>query len=245
MRILHFDLETAPSLVYTWSLFKPMIGHNQIVESSRVICASYQWHDEDKVRFVSEHHDGRKEMLNTLWNLIDEADIVCGYNIAGFDNGWLSSEFIAEGFPPPSPVQVIDLYQIIKRHTKFPSKKLAYVAPRLLSDSKVTHAGFDMWTGCMAGDEKSWRMMKKYAVKDTELLKPLYMMLRPWMKNHPNIALDAHDDQVRCPTCSSTDIQRRGYSYTNASRFQRYRCNECGKWSKYRTRVSSNELRNA
>lgn len=242
MRILFFDLETAPNLVYTFNTFKTTIGMNQIVEPARVICASYQWSDQKKVKFVSEFHNGRREMLQILWDLFDEADVVVGYNNKGFDDAWLTSEWIAEGFTPPSPAHSVDLYQVIKRKTKFPSKKLGYVAPRLVEESKVTHSGFDLWIGCMNWDAKSWATMKRYCVQDTALLKPLYENLLPWITTHPNLGLDSNLEHA-CPRCGSDDVQRRGFSRTSSSVFQRFRCNKCGGWSRSSHRVATTALR--
>lgn len=244
MRILAFDLETAPTLAYTWSTFKANIGYNQIIEPGRIICASYKWIGDDEVQFVSEFHDGREEMILKLWELVDEAQVLLGYNNSGFDNKWLNSEFISYGMQPPSPYQTIDLYQTIKQNTQFPSKKLAYVAPSLIEDTKVSHTGFDLWIGCLNGDPESWEIMREYAIKDTELLEPLYLKLRPWIKNHPNTGLYSGDDFC-CPACGSADIQYRGYTFSGASKFRRIRCKDCGKWSRTAQRVETTGLRNA
>lgn len=243
MRILAFDIETSPVVAYTFSLFKTTITPDKIISDPEIMCFSAQWMDERKVQFYSTFHDGRDEMLQKLWALFDEADILVGYNITSFDIPWVYGEFIAAGMDVPSPCQVIDLYQVMKSRTRFPSKKLAYVAPRLIDDSKVTHSGFEMWKQCLAGDKKAWATMKRYAIADTKLMKPLYEKLRPWIKNHPNLALASQD--LACPVCGSTQVQRRGYSYTNASKFQRYKCNDCGKWSRASQRLSTTPLRNA
>jgi transposase-like protein len=39
-------------------------------------------------------------------------------------------------------------------------------------------------------------------------------------------------EHLRCPNCGSVDIERRGYAYTTVSRFQRFVCKSCGKWSR-------------
>lgn len=244
MKILALDLETYPHLAYTWSTFKTTIGHNQIVEPARVACMSYKWiGDKGSAKITSEWEHGREDMLLNIWELLDEADVLLGYNNAGFDNKWLNSEFITEGFQPPSPSRSIDLYQVIKSNTMYPSKKLAYVAPTLVADTKVTHTGFELWVKCMAGDPEALALMESYALQDTDLLEPLYYKLRPWIKNHPVTPLYS-DDEVGCPTCGSDNIQWRGYYYTTASKFRRYRCNDCGKWSRIATRESTTALRN-
>jgi len=38
IKILEIDIETAPSLVYTWGLFNQNIGVNQIVKPGYMLC---------------------------------------------------------------------------------------------------------------------------------------------------------------------------------------------------------------
>lgn len=242
MKILLYDLETRPALVRTFSLFKPVIGHGQIIEDARVMCWSAMWLGGKKVMFQSEHHSSRKEMLEELHALMDEADVVVGYNSKRFDTPWIMGEFISEGMSPPSPFKEIDLFQVIRSNTRFISKKLDFVASKLLGDRKVEHQGFDLWLKCIDGDEKAWTKMRTYAKKDTALLEPLYLALRPYIKNHPNVPL--HNLQsTGCTRCGGVNLQRRGYHHTGASTFQRYRCNDCGAWGHYAMRLGTSDTR--
>lgn len=242
-KILYYDIETAPAQVYTWSLFKPHIGIDQIISPSRILGFSYMWHGQKKARWVSEYHNSRKEMLDTIHDLFDEADIVIGYNSKGFDTPWVKGELLVEGYLPPAPFLEVDLYQVVKRNTRLLSKKLDYVSELLLGENKVKHSGFAMWKGCIEGDPDSWELMKKYALVDTELLPPLYEKLRPWITNHPNIALIDSREDLSCPRCGSEDHQRRGYLHTGAGRFQRLRCNDCGSWFRMFNRVATTQGR--
>ena len=228
MRILALDIETAPALVYTFSLFKPVIGHTQIKDSSRIICFSAQWVGDRKVQFYSEFHNEPAEMRQALWDLMDEADAIITYNGSKFDLPWIRGELNVHGYPPPSPSASIDLYQVIRSNARFLSNKLDYVAQRFLDEAKVTHTGFQLWLDCMAGDEKAWRLMKKYAIQDTKLLIPLYERLRPWIKSHPNLSIGMQ--HVACPRCQSTNFERRGYLAKTSGKYQRYRCNSCSGW---------------
>lgn len=241
-RILAFDLETAPALVYTFQTFKPVIGIDQIIESSRVICWSAMWVGEDEVMFRSEFHHSREEMLSEMHRLLDEADAVVHFNGKRFDVPWIYGEFIVEGFTPPSPVIQIDLYQVIKSNARFLSNKLQYASRRLLDDSKISHSGFSLWRDCLAGDPGAWDKMREYAMKDTALLPPLLEILRPWIKNLPNAGLYAGSDRA-CVKCGSENIVKRGWSYSQATKFQRYFCNDCGGWSKDPKRVSTTQMR--
>lgn len=241
LKILAIDIETAPALVYTFSLFKPFIGHNQVVESSRVICFSAQWTDDKTTQFYSEYHDGRPTMLRELHNLLDEADVLLTYNGKKFDEPWIRGELLVEGFDPPSPSLHIDLYQVIRSNARFLSNKLDYVVRRLLDDAKTTHTGFQLWVDCLAGDPEAWKLMRKYAKKDTALLIPLYEKLRPWIKQHPNASVGT--ENPGCPKCGSSHFQRRGQQRTGISTFQRYQCQSCRGWFRDGTRIGATPYR--
>jgi hypothetical protein len=118
---------------------------------------------------------------------------------------------------------------------------LDYVAQKLGVGAKVEHTGFDLWLGCMAGDEKSWRMMKKYQIQDVNLLLDLYDKLLPWIK-HPNMGVESEDGPA-CTNCGSTDLKRRGYEIMATGKYQKYQCKKCGKWMRGKSAVSTTEMR--
>jgi hypothetical protein len=229
MKILFLDLETSPILAHVWGLWDQNVSIGQIAKSTEVICFGARWYGEKKVLFKSVHHHGKQEMLNEMHRVMDEADIVIGWNSASFDSKHMKREMIEAGMLPPSPYKDLDLMRVVKSQFKFPSNKLDYVAQTLGVGSKVKHSGFDLWLKCMAGDNKAWQEMKKYQIQDVDLLVDLYEKLKPWIKNHPHAALyDGVEDG--CSNCASTDLQRRGFSRTTTSTYQRFQCNSCGKW---------------
>ena len=240
MKILFIDLETSPITAHTWGLWQQNISIKQIVESTQVICFGARWMDQKKVIFKSVHHDGKKAMLNELHALMDEADAIVGWNSKGFDHKHIRREFLEAGMKPPSPAKDIDLMLEVKRNFRFPSNKLDYVAQRLGVGAKVEHTGFDLWLGCMAGDEKSWKMMKKYQIQDVNLLLDLYDKLLPWIK-HPNKGIDS--ETPACTNCGSDNIKRRGYEVLNTGKYQKFQCNGCGKWMRGKSAVATAEMR--
>lgn len=242
LKMLGLDIETAPALVYSFSAFKTNIGYNQVVEPPRIIAFSAQWKDSKRVIFYSEYHNSRQEMLDALHALLDEADIVVTFNGDSFDLPWIEGEFIAEHMRPPSPVMKIDLYKVVKKHSRWLHKKLAVVADRLIGDQKVPHQGFGLWMDCLRGDEdtkrKAWTLMRKYAKKDTALLWPLYDELLPWLKvPHPV----AHG--FACHNCGSSRLQKRGTAKTIYSEYERLQCLDCGKWLRGTTRTGVTDVR--
>lgn len=243
MRTVALDIETAPAVVFAFSGFKVNIGLDQIIEDPRMMGISWQWEGEKKVHWMSEYHDTREDMLAKVHEILDEADVVIHYNGKRFDTPWILGELLVEGYPPPSPFAQIDLFQQLKSKARFFSGKLDYAARRLLDDSKVSHTGFKLWRDCLIGDDaekaKAWALMKRYGIKDTALLFPLYNKIKGWITaGHPNRALIDGVD-FGCPVCASTSVQRRGYAYTGISKFQRYQCTDCGKWFRDGTRVGT------
>jgi uncharacterized protein YprB with RNaseH-like and TPR domain len=180
MKILLLDIETTPMQVYTWGLWDQNISIDQIIKSTEMLCFGARWLDGKKVIFKSVHHDGKKEMLKELHKLMDEADLLVGWNSAAFDHKHINREFLENKMAPPSPTKDLDLMSITKANFLFPSNKLDYVAQKLDVGAKVKHSGFKLWIRCMAGDKKAWKEMKEYQIQDVNLLVDLYQELLPW-----------------------------------------------------------------
>lgn len=186
MKILLLDIETTPMQVYTWGLYDQNISIDQIIKSTEMLCFGARWLGSKKVIFKSVHHDGKKVMLEELHQLMDEADILVGWNSAAFDHKHINREFFENGMLPPSPVKDLDLMSVVKSNFLFPSNKLDYVAQKLGVGAKVKHSGFSLWIRCMEGDDKAWAEMKKYQIQDVNLLVDLYEILTPWFVGKAN-----------------------------------------------------------
>lgn len=102
--------------------------------------------------------------------------------------------------------------------------------------------GFSLWKECLADNIKAWDCMKKYNEYDVLSLEELYYILAPWDKKHPNFSLISGCDKPTC-RCGSTEFVRKGYAFTNVSKFQRYRCKKCGAESRGRTNVLDKDER--
>jgi uncharacterized protein YprB with RNaseH-like and TPR domain len=181
MKTLFLDIETSPMQVYTWGLFDQNISIDQIIKSTEMLCFGARWLGEKKVTFRSVHHDGKKAMLEDLHKLMDEADVLVGWNSAAFDHKHINREFLENGMTPPSTVKDLDLMSVTKANFLFPSNKLDYVAQKLDVGAKVKHSGFSLWLRCMEGDKKAWKEMKEYQIQDVNLLVDLYDILLPWL----------------------------------------------------------------
>lgn len=243
MRILFFDLETSPLTAHTWGLWQQNVGLSQLLSSTEVLCFGAQWYGEKKTHFHSVHKDGKEGMLQALHDLMDEADVLVGWNSKGFDHKHINREFLEAGMLPPSPTKDYDLMQLVKRKFRFPSNKLDYVAQRLGVGAKVSHTGFDLWLGVMAGNEAAWRTMRKYQIQDVKLLVELYEKLLPWGDNQlPNAAL-TNGKPDSCVACGGDHLTIRGRHYTSAGSYPRYRCYDCGKWQRRKSADNTTNFR--
>lgn len=245
-KILYLDIEVSPTVFAGWSLFKPVFNIQNIIEHPRILGVAYMKEGWKRAKWVSEfsHPDGRTGMLQTIYDLVSEADVLVGYNSQRFDWTWLKSEFAVEGFAPPPEVRHVDLFKIVKQNFRFVSNKLDYVSMRLMNERKEDAGGMETWLGCMRGDRDAWALMGRYARRDVDLLPALYKKLLPWANTgQPNMATLAGVEGLACTACTSTNFTRRGYYTTNAGRYQRYQCSDCGRWFRGVNRVSTTEGR--
>lgn len=238
IKTLCLDIETSPNLAYVWGLFNQNISLNQLVDSTEVICFAAKWLDKRGITFRSHRDD---DMIETVHDLLSEADVVMHYNGRKFDIPHLNREFVLAGLTPPAPYEQIDLWEVVKRRFRFPSTKLEYVSKKLGLAGKVQHEGFELWVKCMAGDPAAWKRMEKYNKQDVVLLEDLYHILQPWIPNHPTRTL--YDGGSQCPTCESGNITKQGYARTKVSTYQRWKCENCGSWFRSGHRVGSVSVR--
>jgi len=222
-RILLIDIETSPIESYTWGL------HDQ-----NVLAWCAKWLGEKEVTYQDNRRAKNvrddKKLLEKMWKLLDEADIVIGQNSKSFDVKKLNARFIINGMLPPSSFKQIDTLQIAKKVFAFTSNKLEYMSNALNLAQKKRKVkkfpGFDLWAECLKGNLEAWDEMKKYNIQDVLALEELYKKLQAWDKSI-NFSLYSRDNVQKC-NCGSTNFQKNGYFYGEAGKFQRYRCGNCG-----------------
>lgn len=228
MKILVLDIETSPNLVWVWGLFNQFIALNQIVQPTFVMTWAARWHGQKTVHF-RKYTD--EDFLTKIWEMLDEADAVVHWHGKRFDIPHLNREFVEKELVPPSNYFEIDLYQTVKQRFRFTSNKLAYVAQKLLGNTKLDTGGFGLWTACLDGQAWAWAKMRQYNIQDVVVTDQLYTKLKGWIKNHPNHGLYVEDqDNPICRNCGSDDIKNNGpeNDTTGLFAYQRLKCLECG-----------------
>ena len=226
IKILYLDIETAPTLAYTWSLFPKYINIHDVTKPGYTLCWAAKWEGDREVQF-GKHTE--KSHLENIWALLDEADAVVHYNGTRFDIPTLNREFVLANLPPTSHYHQIDLLKTVRRNFRFQSNKLDFVAQQLGLGAKTQHKGMALWHGVMADNIADWKMMERYNRQDVQLTQKLYKKLLPWIHNHPNVGMWVVDPKAPvCPTCGSQNMQKRGsQTNTKTQSYDRYKCMKC------------------
>lgn len=233
VKILILDIETTPMQAYVWKRWKENISLDQTISEWFMICWSAKWLNDDKAfgdccttdEMLAEDD---MRVCYSLWKVLNEADIVIAHNGNKFDIPKINSRFVVHGFLPPSPYKQIDTLDVAKKNFNFSSNKLDALAGYFNIEHK-NPTDFNLWKACMAGDKAALKYMFEYNIKDVEILEKVYLRLRPWIKNHPNLATITMADDLVCPVCGKKDIIPIPGKYTGTaiSQYQVYRCRDC------------------
>lgn len=235
-RILLFDIENSPNKAWVWGKYEQdVIAY---VEEWYMLSYAYKWLGERAVRskglidyrgyFKDKTND--KKLVTDLWKLLNEADIVIAHNGDRFDIRKANARFLAHGLPPPSSYKTVDTLKIARKYFMMNSNKLNDLSNYLGIGTKVETGGFALWLGCMDGDKTAWKQMLKYNKQDITLLEKVYLKLRHWSEQHPNLNV-LNDTPRNCPTCGFDKLRKEGYRITKVGKYRKYQCQNCGSWS--------------
>ena len=233
-KILFLDLETAPNLGWVWGKWEQNVIAFE--EDWYILSFAYKWQGQAKVHFkglpdytgYDKNKKNDKKLVQDLWKIMDEADIIVAHNGERFDIKKSNARFVYHGLTPPSPYKTVDTLKVARKIFRFDSNKLNDLGVTLGLGKKLPNTGFDLWKRCMDGVLAAWRDMKAYNVQDIVLLEKIYNRFKAWDKGHPNLKLYSRPDA--CPTCQSIHVQKRGLSRLQQTIKQRWTCMSCGAW---------------
>lgn len=236
-RILTLDIETSPHKGWAFNVWQNNMAPGQIIEATFMMSWAAKWLGGKKKDIVYRSFRD-VDMVGELYDMMEEADMIVGYNQDKFDLRHISREFVTEDFPPPRNVATVDLLKVVKNRFNFPHNRLDYVAPRILGDKfrKLDTGGFDLWPAFIDGDEKAVRLMERYNKQDVYVTEALYLKLRPWVRNHPYIGGEGKvffgdtRQEHHCPVCTSTRISLERPRYTRCFAIRQLNCIACGHW---------------
>lgn len=243
VKIVTFDIENMANLLWSWQTWSQNWNAISVEQEWHILCFGYKWYGQKTQVASLTDYKGYKPMLvrqtngsltinppnelalmTTMRDILDEADIVVGWNSTRFDVKKVQSKMIALGLRPPSPFKEVDVMAKKKQLCASNSNKLDDTGEEWGLGRKLNHEGWKLWMGCAEGDPKAWAKMIRYCRQDVNLTEKAYNYLRPWMKTHPNLNYYTGDIKS-CPRCSKeTTLIKKGYSSTGLRRRQMYYC---------------------
>lgn len=222
--ILYWDIETSLMKVYTFGLFPDRISIQDVIQDWKILCICYAWNDEKAERIVGTE----RMILKKFSRILNRADISVYHNGDKFDLKKFKAKLIEHRLPPVknfTTANTVDTLKVAKKEAKFSSNKLDYISRTVMKIGQKLETNKNLWIKCTEGCKKSINKMATYCEQDVELLREVYVRLRPYMSSHPNWNL--YTDEDVCPTCGSNDVVKNGVTVTRTSKYQRYRCKSC------------------
>jgi DNA polymerase elongation subunit (family B) len=247
-RVLLLDIETTPLEAYIWQMqvWKARVNDEAVISRWFCLTWSAKWLFSNVLMSmkltgeeVKDENDSR--IIDGLWKVLNEADIVIAHNGDNFDIPNINTRFIVNGLPPTKPYNTIDTLRIAQRQFGFSHNSLNALA-RVFGLPEKIDTGFDLWKRCKNGDDNALLEMETYNRHDVEVLEEVYLKIRPWIKSHPNLALYTEFEGEMCPNCGSTNLTEDGFYYTQTGKYQTLRC-ECGAFGRRRQSVLDKEKR--
>jgi|DEB0MinimDraft_4_1074332.scaffolds.fasta_scaffold02009_5 DNA polymerase elongation subunit (family B) len=233
-KVLIFDLETAPLIAYTWGIWNVNINTDFIIRDWFVFCWSAKWLFDDKImsealtpKEIKKAND--KRIIKKLWKLFDEADVIVAHNLDKFDEKRSKTRFLKHDLKLPSPYSKVDTLKVARRNFNIISNRLDYIGKDFLGIGGKMETPRGLWQSVDSGDEEAMATMVEYCERDVQLLEDVYLYLRPYHRQHPNISLMEEDDShLHCKTCASSKLTECGEHKTMVAAYTAYRCGDCG-----------------
>jgi len=249
-RILFLDVETAPKIAYVWRTYKENVSVEQLVSDTHLLSYAAKWFGDKRVLYSDQSRakslTNDTRLLMEIHDLLDEADIVVAHNGQAFDLPFVLTRMAGYDILPPSSFRQIDTYRVAKKQFGFTFNKLEFLAKALkcktLKNPHKKFPGIELWKECLSRNQVAWAEMRKYNIDDVLALEEIYLKLRPWIEGHPNVGNYMDTTRPVCPKCGGV-VERRGTAYTQTGQYTKYRCTDCGGYSRGRQMTSGKEHR--
>lgn len=240
-KVLIFDIETSPMKAFIWQQKTRFVPDAMVMSESFVLSWAAKWLFEDDVfSDVVTPKEARnmddKRIVENLWKILDEADVVIAHNGINFDTRHMNGRFLKYGLNLPSPYVQIDTLRASRKRLRLSSYRLDAIAKFLGTEVKKS-TNFQLWLDCLSGDKEALKKMDEYCQQDIRVLEDVYLHLRPYIQPHPNLGVYIEENAQACPACLSTNLEKTGEYATTVNLYDAYRCKSCG--SLTRSRKSS------
>lgn len=239
-KVIFFDIETAPIIATTWSLYPKSLSHENILKDWYIICGAWKLAGNKKVQSTQISSTlTDKQVCKDLRNALSNADILVTHNGDKFDIKKLNARLIYHNLPPLPLIPTVDTLKEVRKIAAFTSNRLDYLSKQLIGKGKIK-TEYNLWLDVIKDDKKALKKMVDYCKVDVIRLEQLYDRLRPYMKTHPHIGVLSGEDRLcSCNKCGGTNLKKNGIRATASGiKKQEVQCLDCFSYS----RISLNLL---
>lgn len=242
--ILIFDIETSFDLLASYGLREQYHRPENIVMDWFMIAFCWKWLDGSRVYNFSLIDDTKRfkknpqddyAVVKRLHEVIQDADVIVGHNMAGFDWKKFYARVWYHKLPPIDKPKIIDTLKEARK-VSFTSNKMSYLAKHLGLTHKARHSD-DMWLRILRGEKAAVKECVDYCKTDVLVSEQMYLRIRPYMATHPNQNLWRGDGIDCCTHCRGENITNSGFRITRTGRYKRYKCTDCGAWMQGKTSI--------
>jgi hypothetical protein len=241
MKVLHIDTENSPNLSYHFGTRDLWISEEQIIIPSQTISFQWRWEHEPKAKYVQWKRVGSpnlatgdsgfcsKTVLEVASALINEADIVVGQNLNGFDYKMLQAALKDNQLHPLENDKTIDILSLSRRSFRQEHHSLDARARRAFNKQKIKMSIGD-WIDVSTQKTKVEDKMGPYGLKDVNLGRDLFHHEFEYYKNFPAkiekiIRSFLEDPRIACPKCAARRQAR--FNTVPMAGSNKYTCLNC------------------
>ena len=207
-----------------------------------LLCIGWKFLGEKKVYCPLITECGNEDMLDDSGLVARFAEVfeTCDYHVTyygkRFDYPLVQSKLLLYGQAPLSPKPHLDLWFTSRYKLKLHNNRLDTVAKFLQLENQKNAIDFEAWRRAAIGDKKALGIVKSHCIPDVLVLEEAFLRMRPLIADEPlrQNVLDGIDPS-ECVSCGSPNVTRRGFYHTKTRRYQRWQCQDCGKWMRDRS----------
>lgn len=237
LKLLLYDIETAPDIFWGWGTGKRVIGANQLIRPGKIICISYRFLDWPKHKVKSLAWEPKKKanrfsyqwsdekMLREFYEIAQHADILVGHNGDQFDCKTVNLRLAYYNIGSLRHAISEDTLKQSRQAFRSPSYKLDFLCKYFNIPGKLsTPTG--LWEKVALEDcTESLKIMRKYCDNDVFILSEFFLRIYPYI-NH-KLVIAPSTSALICPQCSSAKSINWGTRRIKTGLYQRLRCNNC------------------
>lgn len=231
LRILFYDIETAPVKAYLWNKYTVVAGQDLDPDQQQsILTIAYKFNTDKEAKCLAVNSEAiRKDrhILEEFAKVLEKADFAVGHYANKFDWPKLMWRFAYNGLPCPNKPKHLDTYRLQKStFLNDWSNSLDHIAKMLGFEGK-TKVSWEIWAKIMDGTKEeriqALEVLKQYNKNDVVILENIFNKLLPYY----NTVLPIGKSVSACPHCGSESFSKVGVRKTIKSVTQRYKCNKC------------------